>query len=125
MSDDAGRELATIQKLNLVVLAVAIGWAAWSHGRFVTWSVAVGGALGALNFWLTSQVIRRSFVPEGASGGLVAVKFVVLFGVVGGVLWFLQPDSTGFALGFCSVLVAIVLKTIVDMTKQKHDEFEE
>ena len=115
MSDDAGRELAKIQKLNLVVLALAIGWAAWKHGSSMALSVAIGGVLGAANFWLTSQVVRRAVRPQGASAGLVVVKFVALFGAVGGVVWFLRPDSTGFALGFCSVLVAIVAKALVDL----------
>lgn len=127
MSDDAGSELARIQKLNLVVLAGAIGWAAWRHGSTMAQAVAIGGVLGAANFWLTSQVVRRAVRPDGASGGLVAVKFVVLFGVVGGVVWLLHPDSTGFAVGFCSVLVAIVARALVDLVKQRNDdeEFEE
>ena len=122
MSDDAKRELAKIQKLNLMVLALAIGWAAWKHGVPMAMSVAIGGVLGAANFWLTSLVVRRALEPEGRSSGLIAVKFMVLFGGAGAVIWVVRPDGIGFALGFCSVLIAIVLKALVDLVKQRDEE---
>jgi hypothetical protein len=126
-TDDAGRELARIQKWNLVVWAAATGLAAWIDGADSAKSVGLGGAVGAANFWLTAQVIRRTFVASGEdeagpSGGLLVLKFVGLFAAVGGALWFFQPDSLGFGLGFCTVLVAIVVKTVADLVMQKDEQ---
>ncbi|HVO31083.1 MAG TPA: hypothetical protein VMV18_10115 [bacterium] len=127
MSEDpAARELARIQKWNLVVLAAAIGGAAWHLGPSVAEAAAIGGALGAANFWLTAQVIRRTFVPEGGDerpgGALIGLKFLALFAVVGGVLWYVHPDTLGFGLGFCSILVAIVGNAVADLVTQKSDD---
>lgn len=128
MSDDAGHVLARIQKWNVVVVLLATAWAAWKFGPPMAVAVALGGGLGTANFWLTSLIIRRTFVPDEQSaakgGGLVTLKFLMLFGLIGLVLVTLRPNAMGFGLGFCSILVAIVASTVADLALGKKDDEE-
>ena len=119
---EAGRELRAIQKWNLLVLAAAIGFAAWRFGPRAAESVAVGGVIGATNFWLTSRVVRGTFAGNGNTRWPVLLKFLGLFGGVGLVMWAVQPESNGFAAGFVSILLTVVLKAIVAMVTTKPDE---
>ena len=121
MTDDAGRELARYQKWNVVVLAAAIALARWNYGPRAGFSLALGGILGAINFWLTAAVIRLTFTPDlrpGAGGvAMVVLKFLAFFGGVGAALLMLRPDSIPFGIGFCTILVVIVLFAIIDLAK--------
>ena len=127
--DEARRQLAVIQKVNLVVWPLTTGIAAMGWSPRAAVGVALGGLLGAVNFWLTIQVVRRVFVadPEPRKGGvgMVLVKFFGLFSVVAWLLWIVRPDPIGFGVGFCSILMSIVLKAIFDMVMQKDDANEE
>lgn len=122
------RELHAIQLIHLVVWAASTGFAAWRYGERAAMAVGIGGLVAAVNFWLTMLLIRK-VVPEsgqeasgvasssGSGAGLVIVKFGGLFGGTGMLLWQVRPDPVGFGVGFCTILMAIVVKAFVDLIR--------
>lgn len=120
------RELHAVQSIHLVVWAAAIGIAAWRYGERAAVAVGIGGLVAAANFWLTMLLIRRvvptakaGAPPESSGSGtaLVIVKFGGLFGGTGMLLWQVRPDPVGFGVGFSTILMAIVVKAIVDLVR--------
>lgn len=113
--------LAAYQRWNLVILSMGSIACGLIFSFREGWSVALGGIVSAANFWLTVQVVRRIFVPAGEmkQPGLallaVFLKYGLLFGAVGLLLWQLRPEGAGFAGGFCSILVAITAKSVSQM----------
>lgn len=120
------RTIREILVWDVAVLILAVGYTALRHESHVTVSVALGGIVGALNFWLTGWVVRRTFVadPKRSSGGWLMLKFLGFFGLVGWIIWQVRPQSVGFGAGFATVIVAIVCKAIVDAIRGVPDEEE-
>lgn len=111
-------QLATFQRWNLAILAVAIVPVWLLAGSRAAWSLAIGGLLGAANFWLTGEVVRRVFVPDEetrrGAGAFLVLKYGALFGAVGCVLWLLRPEGVAFTAGFCSILAAVTASAVRD-----------
>lgn len=114
-------QLVTFQRWNLAILAVALVPVWLLAGPRAGWSLVTGGLLGAANFWLTGEVVRRVFVPDEERrrgvGAVLVLKYGALFGAVGWVLWFLRPDGVAFAAGFCSILAAVTASAVRDAIK--------
>lgn len=119
------RELHAIQLIHLVVWAASTGFAARRYGEHAAMAVGIGGLVAGVNFWLTMLLIRKVAPSSGAESssssaggtGLVIVKFAGLFGGTGLLLWKVRPDPVGFGVGFCTILMAIVVKAVVDLIR--------
>lgn len=108
--------LESIQRWNLALIPIAVLIAAYSGGFRAAWSLALGAAVAAANFWLTIRVVRRVFVPEPVKGGglLMVGKFFGLLAFITVLIWWLRPEYQGFGLGFSTIVVAMFSRALYE-----------
>ncbi len=119
--------LESIQRWNLALIPIAVALAFASGGPRNAWSLALGALVGAANFWLTIQVVRRVFVPEPKSGGALMMvgKFLGLLALVTALVWWWKPDLQSFGLGFSTIVAAMFLRALYEAFRSGTEEEEE
>lgn len=112
--------LQRIERITLAVGLVTFVLFAALRGVGSAASVAVGCAIGLMNFFLLRILVLRlihSARTDGAAGGgsvvLFGLKFIVLALVVFAVIQLKRIDAMALAAGFLSFLVAIVLASVL------------
>ena len=111
-SADTLRFLARIERLNLVLGAIAViiaiaalGWTEMSAG------VLTGVLIAAANFraivWLAGKIVSGPKRSQRTYAVLAGCKFALLLGVVWAVLALLPVSPFGFVIGVSTLLPAI------------------
>lgn len=118
--------LESIQRWNLALIPIAVALGFYVNGSRYAWSLALGAAVGAANFWLTIRVVRRVFVPEPQSGSgfLLVGKFAGLLALVTALVWWLRPDLQAFGLGFCTIVAAMLSRAFYEVFRGVPEEEE-
>ena len=116
--------LESIQRWNLVLVPLAAGLALVTTGFREAWSVALGGVVSALNFWMTIHLVRRTFRPEPDKWGawMLVGKFVGLIALVTLLVWGVKPDWQAFGLGFCTIVAAMLLRALYEAFRGTEEE---
>ena len=107
------RTLTAIERWNLI-LGIAMTLASLVFWRAdVTAGVALGAALGALNFSAIRWLIGRTFAARQKSKGLLMVllvlKMTLLMGAVFLVIKFVPVNVLGFVAGISVFFVSIIV----------------
>ena len=101
-----------IERLHLQLLAAAVGIAVltqWVSG----WSLFLGGAVMAANFWVMHWLFERLLDNRRRSQpalvmGLLLLKFSLFLGLLAILFWRLPLDGLGFGIGVTILLIACV-----------------
>ena len=82
------------------------------------WSVLAGGVFMGVNFFLLSYGVRLVLTPLAGRGrvklgvSLLILKFLALLGLITAVFFRFELDALSFAVGFSTLLIAIVLESL-------------
>ena len=104
--------LASIYQLGITaVAALGCAWR-WREGLV---GVAVGGGLMALNFWLVRFLGQRAMVsaqPRLVYVLALALKFVVMLGLIALAMTLLHPNPAALAAGMLTLFLGIALAAL-------------
>lgn len=116
--------LESIQRWNLALIPIAVVIAFAGGGFRPAWSVALGAAVSAANFWLTIRVVRRVFGEEPSKGWafVMVAKFAGLFASVTLLVWWLRPDLGQFGVGFSTIVAAMLSKALYEVIRGGAEE---
>ena len=111
---------ATIIRIELwhgILLIVLLGLL--GPARLIEpWALVVGGLFMGANFFLLSYGVLWVLKPLAGKGkvkagvSLLILKFLVFLGLLSVVFFRFSVDVVSFALGFSTLLVAIMLETV-------------
>jgi hypothetical protein len=108
---------SAVLRVELLHILLVIGaWAAFLPTRLIEpWALFVGAIFMGVNFLLLSCGIRWVLTPFAGKGrvrsgiALLVLKLALFLGLVSVLLFRIELDPLSFALGFSSLLVAIVV----------------
>lgn len=108
--------LESIERLHIGLLALTVGFAALT-GWLAPASVALGGVVMAVNFWVMRQLFRHvALWGTGRRGGVVVALAVMKFGLFLALLALLfrrlPLHALSFAAGATVLLTACVVETL-------------
>ncbi len=112
------RFIRRIELTHLGLAAVACALAASLAGPAVLTGVALGAALGGLNFRALAILAAR-FTRAGdnaaraGSAGLLIFKMVALMAAVGVVFVLIEPDGVGFIAGISLAPLALIVVSMI------------
>jgi hypothetical protein len=111
---DTGEKLNSVERTQLIILALMIaGSIPFWDGR-ITLGVFVGGGISILNFKALRMIFARGFARDKKTGAFVAqyaIKFLALIAVVAGVVVLLRGavNLIAFLVGLLTVFLSIVV----------------
>ena len=102
------------QTILLLSLLVTLG-----HTKFVDpTALIVGGVFMGVNFLLLSFGVAWALTPLAGKGrvkagvGLLVLKIILFLGLLSAVFFHFEFDAISFALGFSTLLLAIVVEAV-------------
>ena len=108
--------LKTIERISLILSGIALLLAAIFAP---TWQVFTGLIAGSLIAILNFKSLRRvttKMLNEGKgksrNGLRFFIKIILLFGIVGGLIFYVKVDAVAFLAGFSTIVVAILIEGV-------------
>jgi Kef-type K+ transport system membrane component KefB len=110
----------TILRIELWHTFLLLGlWAALGPSKFVDpTALLIGGVFMGINFLLLSFGVAMVLTPLAGKGrvkvgvGLLVLKIVIFLGLLTVLFFGFDFDAISFALGFSTLIVAIVIETV-------------
>ena len=112
----------TLVLLGIVAAGAALGFASWRDGV----GILIGAAASWLNFrWMRTSITgltdRLAANPQASgSTGLLALRFLLRYPVVGAVVYVTLKGSVASGLGICAGLLLIVPALMVEAVYEFH-----
>jgi len=112
----------TIMVLGLLAACAALFFASWRDGA----GILIGAACSWLNFrWLRTSIVgltdRLTANPDSqGSTGLLALRFLLRYAVVGAVVYATLKGSVASGLGVCAGLLLIVPALMIEALYEFH-----
>jgi hypothetical protein len=127
ISDESYRRAPQRIERTLIVLGILAACAAFF---LATWRDGVGILIGAGSSWLNFRWLRTSIIgmtnrlaanPDTTgSTGLLALRFLLRYGVVGAVVYATLKGSVASGLGVCAGLLVIVPALMIEAIYEFH-----
>ena len=123
----ASPSIRRIMRLNLVIGAVLVIGGAITQPRDMALGIAVGVALTCLNFFVLSRIVTRWTADAAAghrvssAGFLMMPKMAGLMLAIVAALKFLPIDAMGFAIGFSTFVLSIMIEAIYSNMIPRND----
>lgn len=112
----------------IAIISIVIGVALAVVSLFIdggkhTSGVVAGAAIGTLNFVFLVVLMRAVFGEERASKGVMALRFVLKYFLVAGLIllavFLLKVSPLGFAAGVSNIVVAALVGGLVPTPKEE------
>lgn len=113
MSDTADASVRRVMRLNYAIGAAFVLVAALTQPRAIALGVAVGVALTIVNFHLLArQIMKWTKVAATGANLTLAPKMILLLLAVVAALKFLPIDAIGFAIGYSTFVLSIMIEAV-------------
>ena len=113
----ANKTILRIETWHGLMLAVLFA-AVWKSKVLDPTAILIGGVFMGLNFLLLGYGVASLITPLAARGrvkagvGLLVLKTIIFLGLLSTVFFRFNIDAISFAVGFSTLLVAIIVETI-------------
>jgi len=104
--------LTTWYQIPVLALASLASAYLWPEGAL---AILVGGLLMGGNFWAIRVLVAKVFTaekPKTSYAILLAGKFVLVMALIPLLLWALELDPLGFAVGLATVFAGVGLSVV-------------